>query len=186
MWEIQRTQVSSLGWKDPLEGEMATYSSTLAYKMPWMEEPGRLESTGLQRVGHFWAYTASQLKKTPMYSFWLYGICINCSHLKAELQLHCPGPILPPGDWAKVMPFLNTLPSNLAPFHSSPHSPNQRYCTCDLTLLFLRLHSSNILASFFDTCTLNFPSSHSISSSLLSSSVYPWSNLSLPFLSLCF
>ena len=49
MWE---TWVRSLGWEDPQEKEMATYSSTLAWKVPWMEERGRLQSMGLQRVGH--------------------------------------------------------------------------------------------------------------------------------------
>ena len=49
MWE---TQVRSLGWEDPLEKEMATRSSTLAWKIPWMEECGRLQATGSQRVGH--------------------------------------------------------------------------------------------------------------------------------------
>ena len=44
--------VRSLGWEDPLEKEMATHSSTLAWKIPWTEEPGRLQSMGLQRVGH--------------------------------------------------------------------------------------------------------------------------------------
>ena len=38
--------------EEPLEKEMATHSSTLAWKIPWMEEPGRLQSMGLQRVGH--------------------------------------------------------------------------------------------------------------------------------------
>ena len=51
---VQETQVQSLGWEDPLEKEMATHSSTLAWKIPWTEEPGRLQSTGLQRVGHDW------------------------------------------------------------------------------------------------------------------------------------
>ena len=49
MWE---TQVQSLGQEDPLEKEMATHSSILAWKTPWSEEPDRLQSTGLQRVGH--------------------------------------------------------------------------------------------------------------------------------------
>ena len=49
MWE---TWVQSLGWEDPLEKEMATHSSTLAWRIPWMEEPGRLQSMGLQRVRH--------------------------------------------------------------------------------------------------------------------------------------
>ena len=47
MWE---TQVRSLGREDPLEKEMATHSSTLAWKIPWTEEPGRLQSVGSQRV----------------------------------------------------------------------------------------------------------------------------------------
>ena len=46
------TQVRSLGWEDPLEKEMATHSSTLAWKIPWTEESGRLQSMGLQRVRH--------------------------------------------------------------------------------------------------------------------------------------
>ena len=49
MWE---TKVRSLGCEDPLEKEMATNSSTLAWKIPWMEEHGRLQSMGLQRVRH--------------------------------------------------------------------------------------------------------------------------------------
>ena len=49
MWE---TWVRSLGWEDPLEKEVATHSSILAWKIPWMEEPGGLQSMGLQRVKH--------------------------------------------------------------------------------------------------------------------------------------
>ena len=49
---MQETQVRSLVWEDPLEKEMATHSSTLAWKILWTEEPGRLHSMGLQRVGH--------------------------------------------------------------------------------------------------------------------------------------
>ena len=49
MWE---TWVWSLGQDDPLEKEMTTHSSALAWKITWMEEPGRLQSMGLQRVGH--------------------------------------------------------------------------------------------------------------------------------------
>ena len=49
MWE---TQAQSLGQEDPLEKEMATHSSTLAWKIPWTEVPGRLQSMGSQRVKH--------------------------------------------------------------------------------------------------------------------------------------
>ena len=48
VWE---TWVQSLGWEDPLEKEMATHSGILAWKIPWKEEPGRLQSMGSQRVG---------------------------------------------------------------------------------------------------------------------------------------
>ena len=47
---LQDTPVCSLGWEDPLEKEMATHSSNLAWKIPWMEEPDGLQSTGSQRV----------------------------------------------------------------------------------------------------------------------------------------
>ena len=50
IWE---TQGQSLGREDPLEKEMATHSSILAWKIPWMEAPGRLQSMGSQRVGHY-------------------------------------------------------------------------------------------------------------------------------------
>ena len=49
---VRETRVQSLGWEDALEKEMATHSSTLAWKIPWTEEPDRLQSMGLQRVGH--------------------------------------------------------------------------------------------------------------------------------------
>ena len=50
--EMQETLVQSLGQKDPLEKAMAPHSSTLAWKIPWMEEPGGLQSMRLLRVGH--------------------------------------------------------------------------------------------------------------------------------------
>ena len=49
---MQETRVQSLGWEDPLEKEMATHTSILAWRIPWTEEPGRLQFTGSQRVGH--------------------------------------------------------------------------------------------------------------------------------------
>ena len=56
---VQKTQVRSLGQEDPLEKEMATHSSILAWEIPWTEEPGRLQSMGLQRVGHDWSDLAA-------------------------------------------------------------------------------------------------------------------------------
>ena len=49
---VRETRVRSLGWEDPLEKEMAIHSRTIAWKIPWTEEPGRLQPMGSQRVGH--------------------------------------------------------------------------------------------------------------------------------------
>ena len=55
MQETQESRVQSLGYEDPLEEEMATHSSILAWKIPWTEEAGGLQSMGSQRVRHDWA-----------------------------------------------------------------------------------------------------------------------------------
>ena len=65
---MQETQVWSLGWEDPLEKEMAVHSSILAWKVPWMAEPGRLQSLGLLGVGHDWATSIS------VFSFHFYAL----------------------------------------------------------------------------------------------------------------
>ena len=63
MQETEETQVRSLGQEDSLEKEMATHSSVLAWKIPWTEEPDRLQSTGSKRVGHDWATSLSKSDK---------------------------------------------------------------------------------------------------------------------------
>ena len=55
LFEMWETKVQSLGQEDTLEKEMATHSSSLAWKIPWTKEPGRLQFMGSQRVGHNWA-----------------------------------------------------------------------------------------------------------------------------------
>ena len=52
---VQETRVPPLGQEDPLEEGMATHPSTIAWRIPWTEEPGGLQSIGLQRVGHDWS-----------------------------------------------------------------------------------------------------------------------------------
>jgi len=69
MWE---TWVWSLGQEDPLEKETATHSSTLAWKIPWVEKPGRLQSMGLQRVRHDWA---SSLTHTHFVHYLNFTMC---------------------------------------------------------------------------------------------------------------
>ena len=65
---MQETWVQSLGWEDPLEKGMATHSSILAWRIPWTEEPGALQSVGSQRVGHEWA-TYTNIMNISCYSF---------------------------------------------------------------------------------------------------------------------
>ena len=83
----QETRVRSLHWEDPLEKEMAIHSSTIAWEIPWTEEPGRLQSMGSQRVGHDEA-TSLSLSSPP--KFWkvcsvllaLFRIpLLNCLHV---------------------------------------------------------------------------------------------------------
>ena len=66
MHERQEAQVWSLGREDPLEKETATHSSILAWDIPWMEEPGRIQSMGSQRVGHDWARFSTIKQDTSM------------------------------------------------------------------------------------------------------------------------
>ena len=62
MQQIQETWVQSLGPEDPLDEEMATHPSILAWRIPWTEEPGRLQSKGLQGDGHDWMTKHAQSK----------------------------------------------------------------------------------------------------------------------------
>ena len=79
---MRETWVRSLGWEAPLEKEIATHSSILAWRIPWMEEPGGLQSTGSQRVGHDWAtslhFTLLLILLTPHES------CIKWAHFQVK------------------------------------------------------------------------------------------------------
>ena len=67
-WTMRETQVRSLSQEDPLEKEMAIHSSTVAWKIPWTEEPGTLQSMGSQRVGHDWATSHHTTHTSKYYS----------------------------------------------------------------------------------------------------------------------
>ena len=82
---MQETWVRSLGRKDPLEKEMAPHSSTLAWKIPWMEDPGSLQSMGSQRVRHDWATSLSSFLSFKIDWFDLLAIQ---GTLKSLLQHH--------------------------------------------------------------------------------------------------
>ena len=65
MRDTQETRIWSLGWEDPLEEGTATHSSDLSWRIPWMEEPGGLQSTGSQTVGHDWSDLAPLCPAIP-------------------------------------------------------------------------------------------------------------------------
>ena len=86
-----------LGREDPLEKEMAIHSSTLAWKIPWAEKPDRLQSMGLQRVGHDWAISLSftfverkqEEKVSKSVKFWVWGAGKFIHLVTTELQCSC-------------------------------------------------------------------------------------------------
>ena len=97
---IQETWVQSLGQEDLLEKEMATHSSTLAWKIPWMEEPGGLQFMGLQRVGHDWATSVTHSERTLAATAWGGG-CYRSLVSRDQgclliSVLQCTGPPSPP------------------------------------------------------------------------------------------
>ena len=89
MWE---TRVRFLGQEDPLEKEMAIHSSTLAWKIPWTEEPDRLQSRGSQRVGHDWA---TSLPRQILFHIITYCLCLvilkNMYFLLVSAKSRCTG-----------------------------------------------------------------------------------------------
>ena len=94
---MQETQVWSLSWEDPLEKGIAIHSSILAWKIPWMEEPGRPPSMGLPRVGHDWATNTVTLKfDESSHNFWILVytfIGIIITHLiKMKWNVLCKSP----------------------------------------------------------------------------------------------
>ena len=98
MQETQEMQVQSLGWEGPLEEEMATHSSVLAWKVPWIEEPGRLQPIGSQRVRQDWAYTAQH--KSPQAKHFL-SSCPSISRSQCSQDLI---PRLPQAQTLVVLP----------------------------------------------------------------------------------
>ena len=85
---VLETGVRSLGWEDPLEKEMATHSSTLAWKIPWTDEPGRLQSMGLQRVGHDWATLLTIMRSRPLGFFQAPGTgTFGISEVKRRMKM---------------------------------------------------------------------------------------------------
>ena len=103
MWE---NRVRSLGWEDPLEMEMATHSSNLAWRIPWTGEPGRLQSIGSQRVGH--SRAQGQWKQNSVHQNSGSGAA-KLRGVKNSLERVFPG-----------SPVVKTSPSNAGGVDSTP------------------------------------------------------------------
>ena len=90
---IQETQVWSLGWEDPLKKEMSTHSSILPWKIPWREEPGRLQSMGSQWVRHGWAANAFTNYGLSMFVMWhcMFISCNKCTLRRGLLIMGVSG-----------------------------------------------------------------------------------------------
>ena len=83
---MQETWVRSLDREDPLEKEMAIHSSTLAQKIPWMEEPDRLQSMGLQRVEHDWVTSLTDEEMEAQMVEEIHQIWLTGHELELDLQ----------------------------------------------------------------------------------------------------
>ena len=95
---MQETLVRFLGWEDPLEEGMATHSSIFAWRIPWTEKPGRLQSVRLQRIGHNWS-TAFQVNSEGTWSYiCVFSVIQSCSTLCNPLGLQ-PTRLLCPWDF---------------------------------------------------------------------------------------
>ena len=86
--ETQETQVWSLGWEDPLGKETATHSNILAWEIPWMEEPGRLQSVGSQRDRHNWATEQTQQQLHTIHVSITWELISN-TNSQAAPQINC-------------------------------------------------------------------------------------------------
>ena len=96
---MRETRVRSLGWEDPLEKEMATHSSILAWRIPWTEQPSRLQSMGSQRVGHDWAtsHTPFNSSTTGLKAFW-------------NRPLECRSKLIRKRDSGEIQSWVRALP----------------------------------------------------------------------------
>ena len=131
LFTMLETWVRSLGWEDSLEKEMAIHSSTIAWKIPWAEEAGRLQSTGSQRVGHDWetslwwdrSVSASYIfiSSVSVSPYWLRtsniylfpNLCIKLEFKKVGMMFYLCQLDLRENGWVKF-----------SPSHIVPYSPD--------------------------------------------------------------
>ena len=117
---MQETWVQSLGWEDPLEEGMATHSSILAWRIPWTEEPGRLQSMGSQRVRQDWATSTFISHLLSSIQFSSSVVSNSLWHGQQHTRPPCPSPTT--GPWSNPCPLSwwchPTISSSVVPFSS--------------------------------------------------------------------
>ena len=113
MQETQETWVWSLDQEDPLEKETATHSSILALRIPWRDEPGRLQSTGSQRVGHNWA-TSISLSRLLLHGWDVFVVVQLCPTLCNPMDCSMPASLFFTISWSvlRLMSIELMMPSN--------------------------------------------------------------------------
>ena len=157
---MQETWVQSLGWEDPLEKKMATHSSILAWEIPWMEEPGWLQSMGSQRVRHDWTTSLLDDLCTPYFEKqWSIGYLL--SQMLWDLFYDC------------IMHFdkcLFMLENNVYPMIIGCRFPyvsfHPRFSQCCSKLLYIFWFCLPQL-SFIERCVLKLPNLVMISQFLI-------------------
>ena len=140
-------QTNLVFWEDPLEKEMATHSSILAWRIPWTEEPDRLQSMGLQRVRHDWATNIYSLK--PGVTCVRKGGLVSCRHMtKTQVLGSLVLPLSTASHWVLLYPTFSTHSHSLR-FNSVPD------CAKHFTSI-ITFHSLNRLArKLFNLCFTN-------------------------------
>ena len=145
---MRETWFQSLGQEDPLEKEMATHSSILAWRIPWTEEPGRLQSMGSQRVGHDWATSLSftfNSYVTGHTQYYRIHISLNLSQCSKERNKGYP-------HFTMEMLALSHTATTTAKVWVLPKSFVQNPCPCQGTILFLK-HFKSCCSLMPEPCT---------------------------------
>ena len=157
---MRETWVWSLGWEDPLEKEMATHSSILAWRIPWMEEPGGLQSMASQRVGHDWATSLYFSPAKPRYKserwmrvFWEFslspsvipGRCLPWVLL--FLTYHSPRWKEIWTEWGVLLPFCPSLEPDLGILSSHSY--------LSLSIILSRVDPTLVWFVVLNKCLLN-------------------------------
>ena len=118
MQETQETRVLSLGWEDPLEEEMATHSSIVAWKISWREEPGCLQSMGSQRVRHAWTCphrtAVLSWSCTEQQELWIINVYQSLGFFWERIGVFLKGEILEMNQISHTLPLLGLCPEELA------------------------------------------------------------------------